>query len=439
LARVSHQSLKRADVAVISILTINALRAYELIALIRKINPNCLILAGGPHATFLPEEVLGKDVDIVGQGEGEEIFAELLDWLDRGANRQELRQIDGLSFRYGLGYAHTPKRKFVEQLDRFPFPDFSLIKRGWRRITRISLQIGRGCPFLCNFCTVTLMYGHKIRVKAAVEVMVNELERMVNQKLNRYPIFLRWPISLIMGIPKVFIIDDNFFAKREVVKKFLEMIIARGLKVRLSVQARIDIGQDPEMLDLFRKAGGYSIYIGYESAVPEILADFKKGGKLTPEIMEQCTRTIHNYGIRVHGMFVLGDELETERTIMTTLKFALANADTAQFLILTPMPGTELFKMRESEGRILTRDWSCYAGHDVVFRPKNLTPEQLERLMWETMLRFYSLQTLWQRLKANIANPNDYRQFSLRQKFRMASIHLFACIIVRKIKLQSSQ
>jgi len=117
----------------------------------------------------------------------------------------------------------------------------------------------------------------------------------------------------------------------------------------------------------------------------------------------ESIQAFHAYGIRVHGMFVLGCDADTPTTVRRTVSFAIRHGiDTVQFLTITPLPGTDYYQRMRESGRILSDDWSLYDGHHTVILPANMTPYRLQILSLRGMLRFYSLRRAWSMLHRNI-------------------------------------
>ena len=182
----------------------------------------------------------------------------------------------------------------------------------------------------------------------------------------------------------VFFCDDNFTANSARSKELFQGMIdcKSGLK-GWGAQVRVEASRDPEMLELMRRSGGDMVYVGLESINPVTLAALNKQQSVAD--VSECVRRFHEYGIRVHGMFVFGGEGDTVQTIRDTVDFALdSRIDSVQFLILTPLPGTPLFRQLEAEGRLLTRQWDLYDGHHAVFQPSQISPDQLQSCLLYT-------------------------------------------------------
>ena len=350
------------DLIGLSTTTSTAPVAYRLADAFRQMGK--LVLIGGVHATFLPEDAL-QHADFVLRGEAEDGFPLFLHCLNEGG---DLSQVPGLSYRHGDAMIHNPDPPFVEDLDRLPFPDFGLITSK-TALFDIPIQASRGCPFPCNFCSVTKMFGRKVRFRSVGSVIA---------ELRQIP------------KPSVFFYDDNFCARPEFTKSLLETMLREGLKLDyFSAQVRADMTRDLEMMKLFHAAGGRQVYVGFESVNPESLKAYDKRQSI--DEISSSMEVFRRFKIHVHGMFVIGSDYDDAQTARKTLRFARKTGmDSIQLMMLTPLPGTEMYRDLEQQGRILTRDWSLYDAHHAVFLPTRMTPLQLQRSAISGMSHFYS-------------------------------------------------
>lgn len=376
LAPIDWHEVSKADLVGISVLTNLAPRAYRIAAKVKEIaqetGKRIWVVMGGPHVTFMPGEALKHGADFVVRHEGETVFPLLVEYLREGATGKDLKEIPGLSYRDGQRIVHNPERPLIEDLDKLPPPNFSLIE-GAERMNVVPLQTSRGCPHDCEFCSVVQMFGHAVRYRSP-ESVVEELKRIEKDFPRRH----------------VFFVDDNFSANPPRVLSLLEAMRRARLRIRWSVQERISVAKLPEVLRLMRETGCRRLYIGIESLNPAALAEWKKGQ--SPEEIAEGVRRIHREGIAVHGMFVLGADADTPDSIINTVRGAIRmGLDTAQFFILVPPPGTRLFRKLEGEGRIFDRNWAHYDGHHVVFFPKNMSPWKLQTLALWAHEKFYSV------------------------------------------------
>ena len=370
---IDFEEVFEADAVGISTITSTAPRAYEMARQIRK--AGIPVFMGGPHVSFLVEEAL-KSCDYVMRGEAEETIVPFIKALESG---EGIESIPGLCWMAGVHPHMNEMPEHCMDLNRYPFPDFSLIKgkgkfKGDSTITPIMTS--RGCPFGCNFCSVTRMFGRRYRFRSVDSVM----EELKSHQLDY-----------------VFFYDDNFAANPAHTKELLRRMIAEGVTPKWSAQVRIDIANDPELLSLMRKSGCALVYIGLESINPKTLEELNKGQ--TPDEIESAIAKIQSVGINIHGMFIFGADHDDASTISQTVKFAKRTGlATVQFMILTPLPGTPVFHEMEENNRLISRDWGYYDAHHVVFRPKNMSYLQLQTQTIKAMMRFYSLPQIIKKL-----------------------------------------
>lgn len=370
---IDFEEVFNADIVGISTITSTAPRAYEIANIVR--NAGIPVFMGGPHVSFLQEEAMDH-CDYVMCGECEHSILPFISALEQ---KSGFDTIPGLVWRDNGNLRQNPWAEHVCNLDALPFPDFSLIQgkekfKGDLSVTPIMTS--RGCPFGCNFCSVTAMFGRRYRFRS-VDNVIAELKAIQPE----------W----------VFFYDDNFAANPSHTRELLQRIIDEGIRFKWSAQVRIDVARDPELLDLMKRAGCVRFYIGLESINPKTLAALNKSQ--TPEQIQDAIRIIHEHGIHIHGMFIFGADQDDPATIRSTVKFAKKNdIESVQFMVLTPLPGTEVFHRLAAEKRLLSHDWGYYDAHHVVFAPKLMSVLQLQTLTMKAMLKFYTLPRALARL-----------------------------------------
>jgi len=360
-----------ADLVAISTITPTASIAYTLGDHFRS--RGTPVVMGGPHVTFLPEEAL-RHADYCILGEGETSFPRFVDALN---GLESLEKVPGLAWlkdgRMITNAAVTP----VENLDTLPFPDFSLLDIGGRRLggrfgrAMVPIQTSRGCPFDCVFCSVTCMFGRRYRYRSTENVLA---------ELSRYNPRAHY----------LFFYDDNFTSDRGRTKELLKRMIERRLGFNWMTQVRSDVARDPELLDLLRDAGCQVLFIGFESVHAAALKEMHKSQ--TPLEIATAIREIRKRRIHIHGMFVLGFDADTPQTVRATVDFAMQKRiDTCQFMILTPLPGTSLFESMKRENRLVNYDWETFDGHHVNFVPLRFSLWELQRMQIQAHARFFRL------------------------------------------------
>ncbi len=361
-----------ADLVGISTISATATSAYALADHFRQ--RGIPVVFGGPHVTFLPEEAL-EHGDYCIAGEGETGLPLLVEALNSGGS---LSGVPGLVWKENGVIRKNPVAPPIEDLDSLPYPDLGLLDMGRMRkigvqgIGRptVPIQTSRGCPFDCTFCSVTGMFGRGYRHRSTANIIA---------ELTRYD-----PKKDIL-----FFYDDNFAANPRKTKELLREMIRLRLGFTWSTQVRSDIARDREMLDLMAEAGCNTLYIGFESVDPAALKEMKKNQTVAE--IRHAIREIRKRRIHIHGMFVFGFDSDTPATARTTVSFALTEKiDSAQFMILTPLPGSGFYTKIIAEGRLIDSAWDTYDAHHVKFLPRGFTPWELQRAQITAHARFYS-------------------------------------------------
>jgi len=370
LSSIDWDDVWNADLVLISSITSTAPKAFDMAEKIG--NRGIPVVFGGSHVTFRPQEAL-EFADYVVRGEGEGAVVELLRWLKDG-DHNSIFDIKGLSFRMDGEVHHNPSRPLVRELDTLPHPDLSLIQ-GCQKIGVVPMITSRGCPFNCTFCSVTKMFGRRYRFRSTLKV-VEEIENLCREFPNR----------------GFFFYDDNFTANPLRTKALLKEIKRRRIRIRWAAQTRADVTEDEELISLMRETGCDRLFIGLESINPETLRAYRKSQ--TVEEIEECIDVLHKHDVSVHGMFALGGDDDDLGTVEDTARFSLRKKlSTVQFLILTPLPGTDLYREMVDKGRIIDKEWSEYDGHHVKFTPLRISAWRLQAAtMLGAMIRFYSVR-----------------------------------------------
>jgi radical SAM superfamily enzyme YgiQ (UPF0313 family) len=364
---IDFKKIATADMVGISTITSTAPRAYLIADRVRQ--AGIPVLMGGPHVTFLADEAL-QHADFVIRGEGE---AALSSFMDAWETDRDFTCVPNLSYVMDGKTKHNAMGAVTEDLDRIPFPDLSPLLAAGRNILghrTIPVQTSRGCPFDCAFCSVTGMFGKRYRFRST-ESVIEELRAYDHPKNH------------------IFFYDDNFAANPKRMKKLLLAMLSEDFSFTWSTQVRIDIARDEELVRMMRESGCRNLYIGLESVNPGSLDSMKKRQTLTE--MEEALRVFRRHRIPVHGMFVYGFDEDDWSTVRKTVRFAKrARLSSTQFLILTPLPGSEFYHKVLSEKRLMFKDWGLFDAHHVVFKPKRLSLAALQKAQEISHRRFYS-------------------------------------------------
>lgn len=382
LAPIDLDDVFGADLVGISSTTSTSPAAYRLADALSS--SGVPVVLGGPHVSFRPDEALTHAPYVV-RGEGEATMVELVEQLERGG---PLRGVLGLSFKDSAGEVHhNPSRARCDQqaFEALPIPDLSLIE-GHEKMSTKPIMTQWGCPFDCEFCSVTTMFSRTVRHRRTDQVL-SELSGLCADR--------------------VFFYDDNFVVNKRRTTELLEAMIAAGLTLPWFAQVRADVAlrslahpePDEEFLRLMRRSGCRIVMIGIEAISDEGLASI--GKRLRVATVESAIRAFHRHKIAVHGMFVAGLDTDTAVTARATVDFARRlGIDTFQLMVETPLPGTRLWDRVTAESRLLSNDWSLFDGHQVVMRPAQMSPLELQLGVLAAMRRFYSWPAI---LKSGLA------------------------------------
>jgi radical SAM superfamily enzyme YgiQ (UPF0313 family) len=366
MAPIDWDDVLSADLVGLSATTSTAPAAYRYAEKARARGIPTVI--GGSHVTFMADEALGHS-DYVARGEGGDAL--LLELVEALQGRGDVADIRGLSYLHDGRPVHNELRDACADLDTLPEPDFSLFV-GDEHMASLPIMTSWGCPFDCNFCSVTAMFGRKYRFRSEESVMA-ELRAKRPQR--------------------IFFYDDNLAANKKRLKRLLTMMIEEGIIVPWQAQMRTDVAKDEELLDLMKRSGCERIALGLESVDQDTLDQFDKSQSV--EDIVHCLDTLHAHGILTHGMFVLGAGAETVSSVRRTIDFALEHHVTSLMLnIMTPIPGTVQYEQMNAEGRIVDRDWEHYDAQHVVFLPERMSPFELQRETLRGYRRFYSTRRL---------------------------------------------
>jgi radical SAM superfamily enzyme YgiQ (UPF0313 family) len=341
------------DLVGITFHTPSAFHAYNIARRFRA-RGTCVAM-GGPHVTLLPEEA-GQHADVIFIGEAEGLWEEFLKGFETGS------------------YLGVYRRTGAPSLDNAPKAREDLYHR--HDHTNGVLFATRGCFGQCDFCTIPVMYRYK------------SLQRPIAEVAAEYASF--------KGKVVIFW-DDNIAVDMEYAKGLFRAIAP--YRKWWSSQASIHAGRDDEFLETAANSGCKQLFVGFESISQQSMVEAKKGFNRTEEYLRIVER-IHSHGIAVQAGIVFGFDRDTPEIFKGTIEFLeTAGVQNATFNILTPFPGTPLFRKLEAEGRILTRDWSRYnSREDVVFQPKRMSAAELLAGFQYANERFYSLASTARRL-----------------------------------------
>ncbi len=331
----------KVDLVGITALTCVIQRAYAVADRFRE--RGVKVILGGVHPSLLPEEAK-EHADSVFIGEAEGLFEQSLKDLEKG----ELKPFY--------------KNRNWSELGGLPLPRRDLLGRRYRPFFK-AIETTRGCPNRCEFCSVPVINGKRYRVRP-----LEEVDRELSQIVKKEREYL-------------FLADDNVTAREDYALGLFE--IFKRHRVRWMAFTTIKIALNEELLKKAQESGCVSLFIGFESLLQENLDGVSKRFVNANEL-SNWVRTIQQHQIGIHGSFIFGFEGDDQSIFKRTVEFVQKNnIEIPSFSILTPFPGTPLQKRLEEESRIFDRNWAHYDMSHVVFRPKNMTVQELqEGYLW---------------------------------------------------------
>lgn len=348
---------KEYDLVGISCFTMFAPQVYEIADNFRNIGVP--VVLGGYHPTALPKEAK-QHADSVIIGEAELSFPQLLKDLEE-----------------------NKLQPFYKAKKQVKSADIPPLRRNLLSFHPLSdgMKITRGCYYKCDFCSITYFFKHTFRTRPINEV-ITELKSL-SHKI-------------------VFIHDANLTADVEYSKTLFKEMIKEGTNKKWLANGNIFVlGKDEEFLSLAKKAGCIAWTIGFESISQKSLNSVNKFGNKVKNYNKWIT-TIRKHGMSINGLFMFGFDDDKpdifDKTIDALNKLEI---DAGEFNIITPLPGTPLFDRMKKEGRILTEDWEKYTQTQVVFEPKNMTPEELYEGVRKVVKSFHAPEKMlrrWSRL-----------------------------------------
>ncbi|HJV64684.1 MAG TPA: radical SAM protein [Geomonas sp.] len=345
----------QADLVAITAMTPQAPRAYEIAAAFRS--RGVAVVMGGYHASTLPEEALAH-VDAVVQGEGDLVWPKVVADAEQGKLKGIYRH-DRL-----LPMAQVPSARRE-------------IFQGKGYLLTNTIQTTRGCPWDCEFCSVTAFFGRKYREKP-IDQVLGELEQL--KKSGSF----------------VFFVDDNLVANRTYALELFRGM--KGMGLRWLSHAPIDFALDAELIRAAGECGCIGMFVGFESLNQQTLAAIGKKTNQVAGYLEQA-QTFRDHGIGILGSFVLGCDGDTPAIFEPILRFCEeARLEAAIFPILTPYPGTKVRERLEQEGRITSNDWRNYDMGHVNFIPRGMTAQELQDGHDWLNSSFYSFSSMYKRI-----------------------------------------
>lgn len=347
---------------------------------IRKILPSAIIVAGGAHVTAAAEYTMSFSCfDAAVLGEGEITFLELVREIERHG-LDNLENIDGLIYRKQGMLMRTRPRRFIQDLDRLPYParhlqpplaSYQPTPASCRRLPLATMITSRGCPSECVFCD-RAVFGSSYRERSVADI-IGEIEELIHR----------------FGAREIRFFDDTFTLNTKRVLEFCRVLQDRKIKIPWTCLTKAACVSE-EVFRSMKKAGCWQVLFGLESGDERILRLLGKGNTLAQN--EKAVRLAKRAGLGVRADFIVGTPEETPESLMRTLRFALRlDVDYAHFNKFIPFPGTRLYADLTTKGYVFdfTRGCSIVDHSSFIYVPESMSQQELKGFLDFAHRAFY--------------------------------------------------
>jgi radical SAM superfamily enzyme YgiQ (UPF0313 family) len=368
------------ELVAISTFSAQVFEAYAIADRLRQAGVR--VAMGGLHVSALPEEA-ARHADYVVVGEGEHVWPDVVRAAAHGAPPRTFRAADGPPV----------------DVKHLPVPRYDLL--GDRPYNRFTVQTSRGCPWRCDFCASTVMLGQPYR-KRPVGGVIRDIRSILALRRQAFIEFA----------------DDNTFVDKEWGKELCRQLAPLGVK--WFTETDISVAEDEELLELMREAGCRQVLIGLESPTRGPLESIEANSNFkarTAGRYVEALQRIQAHGITVNGCFILGLDGHTSGTFQEVLDFARAiPLYDVQITVLTAFPGTPLYDRFLREQRVLEPGrWDLCTLFDVNYRPRGMSPQDLQEGMRWLTSRLYDDECTRYRRDGFFADVRRYRRKRTRE------------------------
>jgi len=328
------------DLVAVTTLTPEVYTAQEILQRVKSLSPEVFTVVGGHHATLLPQDFFLPQVDAVAVGEGESVFRELVRAV---ADRRSLEGVPNLVWQDRDGtFIRNPRFEEPVDLGNLPLPRRDLTAAYRNEYFFLfdqpdtSVATSRGCPFRCNFCSVHEFYRGRVNQMPPWRV-VSEVSRIETDHIT--------------------FVDDNFLVNHSREDIIADMIRFEGIHKRFSMECRTDsIVRHPELVEKWVSIGLYAVLLGLEGGSDKVLKGVHKSCNL--DTNNRAIKILQDDGVIIWGAFLVdpywtADDFNQLRDYVNEKRITHT-----QFTILTPLPGTQLYRDRYQD--LLTHDYSCF-------------------------------------------------------------------------------
>jgi radical SAM superfamily enzyme YgiQ (UPF0313 family) len=381
------------------------------------------VVMGGPHVSEVPDEALGRDggprhADALALGEADETWPLIVEDAARGQLKEIYTPTDesGKERKPTLqAYPAIPWESLdLQQFNRIPDfvrPIMRHFGATWETFHIVPIESGRGCPYGCEFCTVTGFFGDSIRFRSN-ESVVNEMLRLKERARSTN------------GKIAVFFVDDNFAINTKRTKSLLRDIIAAGAQLSWVGQISANLLRDEELVDLIAASGGKWIFIGMESLDPANLASVNKGFN-KPAEYAGVLQSLARRNVYAITSFIFGLDNDTpgvaERTVEQLRQWPPVLPVFGQ---ITPFPATPLYHRLEKEGRLTrSKHWLEFAPFRMAHTPLKITIPQVQDEVRYAWANSYSPAATERALDSMADEPAAYKISHLASRLFFRGIY----------------
>jgi len=343
---------------------------------IKKILKKAFVVLVGSHPTFFHEKIISENeaIDVICRGEFDFTVRDVALILSQ---QGDLRGVKGITYRDGGSIHVNEDRPLIQNLDELPFPARHIVKsKHYRQGTFAgkhctTMVSSRGCPYHCTYCLWPgTLYGHHFRARSPLNV-VEEIKEVVRDYY----------------IDEIYFDDDSLALDRKRILEICRLIRERHLKVEWISQCRAD-SMDEEVVESMKQAGCRYIRFGVESGSQRILQAMKKG--VTLDKIKRAFDLCRRMGIKTQAFFLFGIPGETQETIRETIEFAKElRPDSAQFAVVIPHPGTELYRICQDNGWLKYNSWEDFSAGNCLIETELLSRREIERARIQAYKEFY--------------------------------------------------
>lgn len=352
-------------------ITVNIDTAYRAFKIAEKYkNKNIPVMLGGIYPSVEPEESL-KHATSICIGEAEELWKTILSDLAKGELKPKY---------------YNNKATLLENV---PIPKRKAINKNHYLYTNI-ISASRGCPFKCDFCYNSCDFTHNDYRNRPIKNVIEEIESLNNKH--------------------VMFIDDNFIGNIQWTKDFLKQI--KPLKLKWNAAVSTNLYKYPDLIDQMKETGCQSLFIGFETTNKESIKNANKNQNNVDQY-SKLIETLHSRDIMINASIVVGFDDDEKDVFKNSVNWLIDHKiETMTAHILTPYPGTVIYKKLMSENRIFDSNLEHYNTSHVVFEPKNMTPKELYNGYIWMYDEFYSLKNIIKRTPKSFKTRTPYYLFN---------------------------